>query len=58
MLTEEALKEFQQLLKEDGVNVPDSVAREMAAKVLTLVKTVLEPINDDDKPNETNLPHQ
>lgn len=58
MLTEEALKEFRQLLKEDGVDIPDDVARDMASKTLTLVRTVLEPTNDNPNDDEVNLPNQ
>jgi hypothetical protein len=58
MLTEEAFTEFKRLLKEDGVDVPDSLAREMAAKTLTFVRTVLEPSNDNPNDDEVNLPNQ
>ena len=60
MLTPEALNEFIELLKQDGVSVTEAEAREMASKTLTLVKAVLELPGDEQTQNddETNLPNQ
>lgn len=60
MLTPEALNEFIELLKQDGVSVTEAEAREMASKTLTLVKAVLEPTNDSPNKNDDEIgnPHQ
>jgi hypothetical protein len=52
MLSEEAIKEFQQIYKsKSGIEIPHQKAAEKAYNLIRLYKAVLKPKNDEESPD-------